>query len=95
MSALSAVAAAVKPKAVAVTAALIVLVGSFAVLRAGGETTSATLYLPRAVHLYEGSDVVVLGVRIGEVVEVSPEGDRVGSGGTASTGSRPTRRPRW
>lgn len=77
MSALSAVPAAVRPKAVAVTAALVVLVGSFVVLRGGGETTSATLFLPRAVHLYEGSDVVVLGVRIGEVVSVSPQGDRV------------------
>lgn len=77
MSALSSVAAAVRPKAVAIAAAVLVLVGSLVVLRGGGESTSATLFLPRAVHLYEGSDVVVLGVRIGEVVEVRPEGEKV------------------
>jgi phospholipid/cholesterol/gamma-HCH transport system substrate-binding protein len=77
MSGIASVAAFVRPKLVAITAALVVVVGSLAVLRAGPETASATVLLPRAVHLYEGSDVVVLGVRVGSVVEVRPEGDKV------------------
>lgn len=74
---LSVVGTAVRPRLVAITAALLVVVGSLVVLRAGPETATATVFLPRAVHLYPGSDVVVLGVRIGEVTEVRPEGDKV------------------
>jgi phospholipid/cholesterol/gamma-HCH transport system substrate-binding protein len=36
-----------------------------------------TAYFPRTVGIYPGSDVRVLGVRIGEVKEVTPEGGRV------------------
>ncbi|WP_019807114.1 MCE family protein [Saccharomonospora halophila] len=37
----------------------------------------ATAYFPEAIGLYEGNDVRVLGVRIGEITEVAPEGERV------------------
>jgi phospholipid/cholesterol/gamma-HCH transport system substrate-binding protein len=36
-----------------------------------------TAYFPRTVGIYPGSDVRVLGVRIGEVGKITPEGDRV------------------
>ncbi len=42
-----------------------------------GGTKTVTAYFPRAVSVYEGSDVRVLGVSIGQVEEVTPEGTRV------------------
>jgi phospholipid/cholesterol/gamma-HCH transport system substrate-binding protein len=36
-----------------------------------------TAYFPRTVGIYPGSDVRVLGVRIGEVKEITPQGDRI------------------
>jgi phospholipid/cholesterol/gamma-HCH transport system substrate-binding protein len=38
---------------------------------------SAIAYFPAAVHLYPGSDVVVLGVKVGSVRSVTPQGTRV------------------
>ncbi|WP_433471136.1 MCE family protein [Saccharomonospora azurea] len=38
---------------------------------------TVTAYFDRAVGVYAGSDVKVLGVRVGEVVEVTPEPSRV------------------
>jgi phospholipid/cholesterol/gamma-HCH transport system substrate-binding protein len=43
----------------------------------GGSTAHATAFFPRAVHLYPGSDVDILGVKVGKVTRVHPEGDRV------------------
>lgn len=45
------------------------------VLRPTGMTVTA--YFPSAVSLYEDSDVRILGVRVGHVTGVHPEGDRV------------------
>ncbi|GCB44902.1 MCE family protein [Streptomyces sp. NL15-2K] len=41
------------------------------------EPVRVTAYFPRTVGIYPGSDVRVLGVRIGEVRKITPEGDRV------------------
>jgi phospholipid/cholesterol/gamma-HCH transport system substrate-binding protein len=41
------------------------------------ETVRVTAYFPRTVGIYPGSDVRVLGVRIGEVKKITPEGRRV------------------
>ncbi|WP_424858198.1 MCE family protein [Streptomyces sp. SAI-170] len=41
------------------------------------EPVRVTAYFPRTVGIYPGSDVRVLGVRIGEVKEIEPEGARV------------------
>jgi virulence factor Mce-like protein len=41
------------------------------------EAKTVTAYFPRTVSLYEGSDVRVLGVPIGKVDEVTPEGTEV------------------
>lgn len=66
-----------RTRLIAIAAAVVVLAGLVTVLRSGDEQRTAVVYLPRAVHLYEGSDVVVLGVRIGEVTGVDAQGDRV------------------
>ncbi|NUQ97901.1 MAG: MCE family protein [Streptomyces sp.] len=41
------------------------------------EPVRITAYFPRTVGIYPGSDVRVLGVRIGEVEKITPEGQRV------------------
>ncbi|MFJ8633717.1 MCE family protein [Streptomyces sp. NPDC093568] len=41
------------------------------------EPVRVTAYFPRTVGIYPGSDVRVLGVRIGEIRKITPEGDRV------------------
>ncbi len=43
--------------------------------RLGQKTLTA--YFPRAISLYEGSDVRVLGVAVGTIESVVPEGTRV------------------
>ncbi len=43
----------------------------------GGEPKRITAYFSRAVGVYAGSDVQVLGVRVGAVESVTPRGDRV------------------
>jgi phospholipid/cholesterol/gamma-HCH transport system substrate-binding protein len=42
-----------------------------------GHSKTATAYFSRTVHLYAGSDVVVLGVKIGTVKKVEPAGEQV------------------
>lgn len=41
------------------------------------ETVHVTAYFPRTVGIYPGSDVRVLGIPIGEVEKITPQGDRV------------------
>ena len=40
-------------------------------------TTEITAYFDKAVGIYEGSDVRVLGVEVGKVTSVEPQGDLV------------------
>lgn len=57
---------------------LILLAGGIVwMLSSGSDTKTVTAYFPRAVSVYEGSDVRVLGVAVGQVEEVEPEGTRV------------------
>ena len=56
---------------------LMLLVGLVSVLRGGAETKTATAYFPKAVHVYDQSDVSVLGVKIGSITRVVPEGTQV------------------
>ncbi|MEU6879126.1 MCE family protein [Streptomyces sp. NPDC046712] len=59
-------------------ATLLVVAAALAVVYLPQEpTVRVTAYFPRTVGIYPGSDVRVLGVRIGEVKEIAPEGDRV------------------
>ncbi|MFL6130211.1 MAG: MCE family protein [Mycobacteriales bacterium] len=60
--------------AVLVVAALVL---ALVVLRTGGGLTRVTAHFARAVGVYEGSDVRVLGVRIGTITRVEPAGETV------------------
>lgn len=56
---------------------LLLLAGVVWMLGGSGDTKTVTAYFPRTVSIYEGSDVRVLGVAIGQVEEVVPEGTQV------------------
>jgi phospholipid/cholesterol/gamma-HCH transport system substrate-binding protein len=58
------------------TALALVAAGIYA-LWPRSEPVRVTAYFPRTVGIYPGSDVRVLGVRIGEVRKITPEGERV------------------
>ncbi|MQA05405.1 MAG: MCE family protein [Streptosporangiales bacterium] len=61
---------------VLVLIAAVVLGGAgIVVARTGQQQASASF--PRTVGLYEGSDVRILGVKVGEVKEITPQGDSV------------------
>ncbi|MFI1167999.1 MCE family protein [Streptomyces sp. NPDC020801] len=61
----------------ALLTALTVVAALAVVLWPRSETVRVTAYFPRTVGIYPGSDVRVLGVRIGRVEKITPEGDRV------------------
>ncbi|GCD89339.1 ABC transporter substrate-binding protein [Nocardioides sp. LS1] len=63
---------------VLVAAVVVALVAaSLLLLRGGDETKTVTAHFPRAVSIYEGSDVRILGVNVGRVTAVIPEGNSV------------------
>jgi phospholipid/cholesterol/gamma-HCH transport system substrate-binding protein len=62
---------------VAAGLALVLVVALAVVLWPSGGTTQVQAEFVRAVGLYEGSDVRILGVKVGEVTKVTPHGDRV------------------
>jgi phospholipid/cholesterol/gamma-HCH transport system substrate-binding protein len=77
--------AALRSRAGSAVAGLLVValvVALAVVLWPGGGTKTARAEFVRAVGLYEGSDVRILGVKVGEVTSVSPHGDRVTVGFT-------------
>ncbi|KUO15785.1 mammalian cell entry protein [Streptomyces dysideae] len=61
----------------ALLTALAVVAVVASVLWPGPDKVQVTAYFPRTVGIYPGSDVRVLGVRIGEVRGITPEGGRV------------------
>ena len=56
---------------------VVVLLGTFLVLRDGEGTRTVSAHFPRAVSVYVGTDVRVLGVNVGRVTAVVPEGESV------------------
>ncbi len=65
-------------KLLAVGMAVLLLAATFAVFDGNGhDTRHVTAYFDRTVSLYKGSEVRVMGVNIGTVTAVVPEGDRV------------------
>jgi virulence factor Mce-like protein len=54
-----------------------VVIAAIAVFGGGEDDKRVTAFFPRTVSLYEGSDVRVLGVAVGTVESVVPEGTRV------------------
>ncbi|MDT0415079.1 MCE family protein [Streptomyces sp. DSM 41982] len=57
---------------------LLAAAGVYGVRAASPGGTRVTAYFDRAVGVYEGSDLRILGVRVGKVVEVRPQGTKVG-----------------
>jgi len=57
--------------------ALLLLLGLAVWLWPGAGKVQATAHFPRAVGLFVGSDVRILGVKVGEVKEIVPEGTSV------------------
>lgn len=55
---------------------LLLVVAAFTML-GGGDTKTLTAHFPRAISIYEGSDVRVLGVPVGQVDSVTPSGTDV------------------
>jgi phospholipid/cholesterol/gamma-HCH transport system substrate-binding protein len=65
-------------KPVALVAALVLLAVTFFVFQGGGaQSRTVSAYFDRTVSIYKGSELRVMGVRIGTVTAIVPEGDRV------------------
>jgi phospholipid/cholesterol/gamma-HCH transport system substrate-binding protein len=65
------------PKPLIVAVALLAVVGAFLVLRPGAETKTVTAHFSRAVSVFEDTQVRILGVPVGRVTAVVPEGSTV------------------
>ncbi len=65
------------PRVAIVAVAVLLLAATFLFVRQPEETKTVTAHFPRAVSVYEGTDVRVLGVNVGEVTAVTPEGNSV------------------
>ncbi len=65
------------PKPALVALVLLVVVGAFLVLRPGSETRTVTAHFSRAVQVYPDTEVRILGVPVGRVTAVVPEGSSV------------------
>ncbi|GIG69840.1 MCE family protein [Phytomonospora endophytica] len=66
-----------KPVVIFAAIAVLLLAGFFAWQRLTAASTGITVYLDRAVGVFPGSEVRILGVKVGEVHTVEPEGSRV------------------
>jgi phospholipid/cholesterol/gamma-HCH transport system substrate-binding protein len=68
----------VNARGLAVAAAVVLLAATFFVFRsANADTRTVSAHFPRAVSIYKGSDVRILGVSVGKVTDVVPEGNSV------------------
>ncbi len=56
---------------------LLVVTGLVWMFGGGGNEKTVTAYFPRAVSVYEGSEVRILGIPVGRVREVVPAGTKV------------------
>ncbi len=65
------------PKVIVAVLLLAVLAALLVTMRPAPATNELTAYFPRTVALYPGSEVRILGVRVGEVDSIEPQGDRV------------------
>lgn len=64
-------------KLLAVAVALLLLAATFFSIRDSEETKTVSAHFPRAVSIFENTDVRVLGVTVGKVTAVVPEGNSV------------------
>ena len=65
------------PTAVVVAAVLLAVAAACLILRPGAETRTVTAHFSRAVSIFEDTEVRILGVPVGRVTAVVPEGDTV------------------
>jgi len=67
----------INSRALIAAALVVVLAGLALAFVGGGSTKTVTAYFPEAISVYKGTDVDIMGVRVGEVTAVVPDGDRV------------------
>jgi phospholipid/cholesterol/gamma-HCH transport system substrate-binding protein len=67
----------VSGRTLAVATAVLLLAATFFVVRGDDEVRTVTAHFPRAVSVFEGSEVRILGVKVGRVTAVVPEGNSV------------------
>ena len=67
----------IRSKPLAIVAVVVLVAATFLAFTTGTGTRTVSAYFDRTVSIYEGSEVRVMGVRIGTVTAVVPEGDRV------------------
>lgn len=67
----------INPRVAIVAVALILLVATFFLVHEPEQTKTVTAHFPRAVSVYKGTDVRILGVNVGHVTAVIPEGNSV------------------
>lgn len=67
----------IKPLSTAVAALLVLGGAALAFSRDKEETYTVTAYFTKAIGLFENSDVNILGVPVGKVTNIQPQGDRV------------------
>lgn len=63
--------------AIAAGLVIVLLIGAFLLLLPGNGEKHVTAEFPRAISLYKGSDVKILGVSVGKVDSVDPAGTKV------------------
>lgn len=56
---------------------LVLMIAAAAVMFSSEDRKHVTAYFPRTISVYEGSDVRILGIPVGQVDTVTPEGTRV------------------
>ncbi|MEO5653045.1 MAG: MCE family protein [Marmoricola sp.] len=67
----------ISSKPIAIAAVLVLFAATFFALHTSTKSRTVNAYFDRTVSIYEGSELRVMGVRIGTVTAVVPEGDRV------------------
>jgi phospholipid/cholesterol/gamma-HCH transport system substrate-binding protein len=67
----------ISPRVAIIAVAAVLLTATFFLVRQPEETNTVTAHFPRAVSVYKGTDVRVLGVNVGRVTAVIPEGNSV------------------
>jgi phospholipid/cholesterol/gamma-HCH transport system substrate-binding protein len=55
----------------------LIAAGAVVALSGGSSSKQLTAYFPRTIGLYKGNDVRVLGIKVGKVTSLTPDGDRV------------------
>jgi virulence factor Mce-like protein len=64
-------------RVIALVAVVLLLAVSVNLVRSPAEMKTVTAHFPRAVSVYKGTDVRILGVNVGKVTAVTPEGNSV------------------